>query len=163
MKKINIMIIFLLIVFLVLIFQSSFEKILRIQGYVNVSLVATSLWLLVILVGIKLIYSDVGFIKIGAILGLCLAIYMFIFLFSYKPYTYDLVSSDQHEVVIEIDDSKAYRVIHIYSRENILFSEKIFEIPTQDNYDLEYEIIDDNLIFKRCTSISCIETIIPLQ
>lgn len=163
MKKINFLIIFFALVFLFLIYQSSFDKILRIQGYVGISLIAASLWLLVIIIGIKLIYSDVGFLKIGAVLGFCLALIMFVFLFSYKPYSYEIESSNEYEVVIEIDDSRNYRVINIYSKENFLFSKKISEISTQDHYNLEYEIIGDNLIFKRCTSVSCIETVIPLQ
>jgi len=163
MKKLNYVIIILFLLFFVLLFQNINNQILRIQAYFDLSLITAIFWILVLLLSLKILYSDTGFLKIGAVLGIILTGVMFIFLMIIKPNQYDLVNSDNYEVIIEIDQSLDSRVINVYQRNNFFFSKKIHSFQAPDYYDYKYEIIESDLIISRCTEISCINEVISLD
>jgi prepilin signal peptidase PulO-like enzyme (type II secretory pathway) len=163
MKKLNFVVIFLLIIFFILTIQNSFGQILRFQAFIDLSIITLTFWVLILLTAIRMLFADIGFLKLGAGLAVLLAIFMFIFFIIIKPSQYKLVRSENYEIIVEIDNSTENRIMNIYKKKNFLFSEKIFTLNAPENYEYQYEIIGSNLVISRCTETICIEEPIPLE
>jgi hypothetical protein len=112
---------------------------------------------------LRVILSDAGFMKIGAILGIVLAFFMLLLVMVNKPVTYQRIASEGVELIIEVDDSLDNRVVRVYSKGNMIFSDEVKSVYISKHYTLTYEITEGNLLIRKCTEYSCIDELIVID
>lgn len=159
----RIVIIFLFLMFVFLIIQFSRGLILNLQVYSNFKLIPLIFWTLIIAISAYLTLADIGFMKIGAILGIITGVLVILLQMVYNTSEFDLIESNDYQLIVETIGSPDPGSINVYKRVSPLFSEYVENIKVADNYDLSFEIVGETLIMNRCTSNACVEIEIELE
>ncbi len=151
------------LVYILLTFKFYNGLILNLQGYSMLQFIPIMFWSFIILTCIDLLIADVGFIKIGAILGIVAGSLILIFQMVNNTSDFDKITSDKYELIVEIEDlSDRVRVI-VYKKDSIFFSKFVDSVIVRDYYNFSYEIVGDSLIITKCSVNSCITDEIDLE
>ena len=135
----------------------------NLQAYINLQLIPIMFWSFMILVSINLLIADTGFIKIGAIIGVVTGVLVLIFTMLNNTSTFDLVTSDKYQLIVETVGSPDTGRVIVYKKDNLFFSKFVGSALVADNYDLSYEIVGDSLILTKCSVNGCITDEINLE
>lgn len=135
----------------------------NLQVYSSCQLIPIMFWCFMILVSINLLIADTGFIKIGAIIGVVTGILVLIFIMLNNTSTFDLVTSDKYQLIVETVGSPDTGRVIVYKKDNLFFSKFVGSALVADNYDLSYEIVGDSLILTKCSVNGCITDEIELE
>lgn len=150
-------------VYVGLIIMLANNYILNVQAYFDFNIVPIFFWIFAFALGVKLIYSDIGFLKIGAVLGIATGVFVIAFMIRYSTSDYSIVESDEYTVIVNKVKSPDKEMVHVYRQDNSLFSKYIDSVPAADYFELSYEIEDDTLTITRCTDVSCVHVDVLLE
>ena len=162
-RVLEIVIILLFSIYVFITIKFSNGMILNLQAYSNYNLIPLVFWTFTIVIGIYLTQADIGFMKIGAFLGIITGVFIILLQIVNNTSEFDLIESDDYGLIVEKVGSPDPGRITIYKKESPLFSEYVDTIQVASNYDLFFEIVGDTLVVSRCTSIACVEIEIDLE
>ncbi|KFZ27272.1 MAG: hypothetical protein KQ78_00483 [Candidatus Izimaplasma bacterium HR2] len=159
----NITSIILLILIIILLIQFSNGLILNLQVYMFLGVSYTMFWLLVILIGINILISDSGFLKIGAIIIIVTGVFTLVFQGINNTSTYELLTSDKYILTVETISYTNEEFISVYKKDNIFFSKYVGVIKVSHIYEFSYEIVGDTFIVTKCSGDLCITSELDLE
>lgn len=162
-KVLGLVIILLFLIYVFLTIQFSKGLILNLQLYSNYNLIPFVFWTFTILLSVFLTLTDIGFLKIGAIMGIMAGVLIITLQMVNTTSEFDLIESNDYKLIVERIGSPDPGKITVYKRVNPFFSEYVDSIQVASNYDLTFEIIGDTLIMSRCTTIACVPIEIELE
>lgn len=162
-RVLEVVMILLFLIYVLLTIKFSNGLILNLQAYSNYKFIPLVFWTFTIVVSIYLTQADIGFMKIGAFLGITTGVFIILIQMGNNTTEFDLIESDNYELIIEKVGSPDPGSITVYKKISPFFSEYVDTIQVADNYDLSFEIVGDTLIINRCTTISCVEIEIELE
>ena len=135
----------------------------NLQVYFSLQLIPIMFWLFIILVCINLLIADTGFLKIGAVFGIVMGVFTMTFQTITNTSSFDLITSDKHELIVEIVSPPDGGRIIVYKKDSLFFSEFIGAVRVDDYNTFTYEIVLDSFIITICTGDSCITDKIDLE
>lgn len=129
--------------------------ILRLQGFIDIPILTVMFWLLVFWICYKAIIGDTGFMKIGAVLAATCGVFLLLFLFVSNERDYDLISSDDYELVVEIIHADNSKRVSVFKKEGLFFSKYVDYVVVSNNYELFYEIDGSTFKVSKCLDETC--------
>ncbi len=167
MNKMTIVLRIVTLLFLVLCslltYKLSNGLISNLQVYFRIRLIPFTLWMFIILIAINFLVADSGFIKVGAIILIFTGIFTIIHQMVNTTASYDIVTSEKHELLLETLEASSSETYNIYKKENAFYSRYVGSITVANYYDKSYEIVGDTFVVTKCTDISCITAEIDLE
>lgn len=131
------------------------EYMLRLQAYTAFHLIQTLYWVIILLLFVRVLIGDSGYLKMGAALGILVAIYFIMFRAATNEFEYTVLKSENYEVTLVIGEGISGYDVMVYSKSDILFTKYIDQSKIDYHYDVTYEIVGDNLIIEKCTPNGC--------
>lgn len=165
-KKLRILEISSAILFVIYIFttyQYANGSILRIQAYSDLSLIPVFFWGAFLLIGIRIMKGDTGFIRIGIVLGLGLGCFVMIRQIVFNPYEFERIHVDNHDIIVLVETYPDDRYVVVYQKQNLLFSTFVGSVQVPLVYELSYELDGDTVIVYKCAEVSCVTNEINLE
>ena len=135
----------------------------NIQTYSNLQFIPTLFWLFLITIFTIIIAGDNGFMKIGAVFGIATGIIVIIFLIVNNSSSFELITSDKYELIVETENIPGITNINVYEKDGLFFSKFVDNAKIQDIYELSYEIVGDSFVITMCSINSCITLDIDLE
>jgi hypothetical protein len=145
----------IIMILVFLIAKLSYGYMIMLQGYIDISIIRILFWVLLLIIFLIILTKDVGFIKLGAILGVFVCFYSLVSLYILNDTNFEIVSDDKYDLVIEFVDSPELRYIVVYQKQDLLFSKYVEQVTLGKHYDISYEINEDKFVITKCTEISC--------
>lgn len=162
-KILSALILICIFIYILLTIKFSNGSIANLQVYSRVHIIPIVFWTFIILLCVVLLISDTGFIKIGAFLTLATSAFALVFQMVNVVSTFETVSSENYDLILETISSTDSDRIKVYKRDNIFFSSFIGSTTLANYYDVSYDIVGDLLIFTKCTENSCLTSEIDLE
>lgn len=159
----KLMFILFLMMYIILTFKSFNGLIPNLQAYSNLKFIPIMFWLFVILFFINLIIADIGFIKLGAVIGIVTGVFILVFQMVYNTSSFDLITSSKYELIVETIVSPDIGRVKVYKKDSQFFSKFVGSVLVDDDYDYSYEIVGDSFIISMCNLNYCITDEIDLE
>lgn len=152
------------VLFGVLLIVYSLEHILVVQRFISVSIPTLVFWVAALALSVKLTSLDIGYMKIGTILGMIVTLYAIVYGFVMTSDEYIHIRNEEYVLVIKIEETEGtnYRY-NVYKKDTIMTSSYVGFFLLGPHYESTFEIVGDELIITKCTDVTCQEDVFQIE